>query len=173
MLQLPYICIYILPPWANNVCCLSTHTNTHILEWFATSQGVRETEWRGRGGSCLPLRSLPPLRLWWQHMTSPPFRPEEEEETRRQSTGTETQRMSLAAAAAGCGDNMAAALVVTGVPNLLNKRSIQGRRRWHHGEKSDLKKRQRGGGWRRKKFQRMLEYHLAQYRDYADYLNRE
>lgn len=58
-------------PWPNNVCCLSTHTNTHILEWFPTSQGVRETEWGGRGGSCLPLRSLPPLCLWWQHMTSP------------------------------------------------------------------------------------------------------
>lgn len=161
MQQLPYICTF---NSANNVCCLS---NTHSLKWLQTSQGVRENEWGGRGGSCLPLHSLPLLLLWWQHMTSPPFRPEEEEETRRQSTGTETQRMSLAAAAAGCGYNMAAALVVTGAPNLFNKRRIQKQQQWHHGEKSNPKEgREAQGGWDgdwegKYRLQRMLEYYLA------------
>lgn len=135
MQPLTYICIRILQPWPN-VCCLSkTHAHTHIQKWFQTSQGVREIEWgeRGRLLASAFTASRPPL-MATHDKSSIHTRGGGDE---RQSMGMETQRMSLAAATAGCWYNMAVALVVTGAPNLLNKRSIQWQQLWHHGEKSD------------------------------------
>lgn len=65
----------------------------------------------------------------------------------RQSTGTETQRTSLEAASAGGWYNMVGALVVTGAPNLLNKRSIQWQQQWH----PEKKEKKNLSQWTRKK----------------------
>lgn len=162
------------------------HTHTEV----ALNISGAERDWvRRKRGSCLLLLSPLRILLWWQHMTSPPFRPVEEE-TRRQSTRIETQRMSLAAAIAGCWYNMAAALVVTAALNLLNKRSIQWQQHWYHRGKIRLRgikrrerirrelHRQKMGTERerlRAKIQivkRTLENYLAQNRDYTDYLSR-
>lgn len=166
--------------------CAYTHTYIqkgfkHPREW----ESMSEME-RGEGGKKCSFSLLLAL-LWWQHMTSPPFRPEEEE-TRRQSTGIETQRMSLAAATAGCWYNMAAALVVTGAPNLLNKRKhsvaaaltpwrkISGLKRREKGRREAHRKKMGTGRESLKaksKLQRTLKYYLAQNRDYTDYLSRK
>ncbi len=135
-----YECIRILQPLPNVRCLLNTCTcaymcaRTHTQKWHQTSQGVRETQW-GERGSLLAsafTASHPPL-MATHDKSSIQTRGGGDE---RQSMGMETQRMSLAAATAWCWYNMAVALVVTGAPNLWNKRSIQWQQHWHHGEKS-------------------------------------
>lgn len=124
------------------------HVHTHVhnmcihIQKMAFKSPGSETEWvRRKRGSCLLLLSLLHNILWWEHMTSPPFRLG----GGGQSTRMETQRMLLATAIAGCWYNMAAALLATAAPNLLNKRSIQWRQDWYHRGKISQWTRKRGG----------------------------